>query len=99
MGWPKMAFIEKRLAGDPTNWWAPNHAAIAAMLRTTGLAVAAQPAHEIYVSANRCIRETMTPRNWRRPPGAVGEAEQRRNHPGDRLPTRGKPWRWGAGAS
>src|SRR5690606_41858933 len=23
-GWPKMAFIEERLAGDPTNWWAPN---------------------------------------------------------------------------
>ena len=48
-GWPKMAFIEKELAGDPTNWWAPNHSAIVAMLRTTGLRVTAQPAHEIYV--------------------------------------------------
>lgn len=48
-GWPKMAFIEKELAGDPTNWWAPNHAAIRAMLRTTGLCVTAQPAHEIYL--------------------------------------------------
>jgi len=48
-GWPKMAFIEKELAGDPTNWWAPNHAAIVGMLKTTGLRVTAQPAHEIYV--------------------------------------------------
>src|SRR5438270_64283 len=23
-GWPSMAFIEHRLAGDPTNWWAPD---------------------------------------------------------------------------
>ncbi|HYP16372.1 MAG TPA: TIGR04290 family methyltransferase, partial [Opitutus sp.] len=48
-GWPKMAFIEKSLAGDPTNWWAPNHACIEAMLRTTGLGVLHHPAHEIYI--------------------------------------------------
>jgi tRNA (mo5U34)-methyltransferase len=48
-GWPKMAFIERRLAGDLTNWWAPNHAAVLAMLRSTGLKVVAQPGHEIYV--------------------------------------------------
>ena len=48
-GWPKMAFIEKELAGDWTNWWAPNHAAIIAMLRTSGLDVVAKAAHEIYV--------------------------------------------------
>jgi tRNA (mo5U34)-methyltransferase len=48
-GWPKMAFIEHKLAGDLTNWWAPNHAAVRAMLRTAGLDVVAQPGHEIYV--------------------------------------------------
>ncbi|HLP06586.1 MAG TPA: TIGR04290 family methyltransferase [Opitutaceae bacterium] len=48
-GWPKLAFIEKQLAGDVTNWWAPNHACIEAMLRTCGLEVRAHPAHEIYV--------------------------------------------------
>lgn len=48
-GWPKMAFIERRLAGDLTNWWAPNHAAVLGMLRSTGLTVRAQPGHEIYV--------------------------------------------------
>ena len=48
-GWPTMAFIEQRLAGDPTNWWAPNHAAVEAMLRSSGLRVTARPGHEIYV--------------------------------------------------
>jgi tRNA (mo5U34)-methyltransferase len=48
-GWPKMSFIEKKLAGDPTNWWAPNHAAVEAMLRSTGMKVTARPGHEIYV--------------------------------------------------
>jgi tRNA (mo5U34)-methyltransferase len=49
-GWPVMAFIEKRLANDPTNWWAPNHACIEAMLRTCGLNVTAKPGHEIYIT-------------------------------------------------
>jgi tRNA (mo5U34)-methyltransferase len=48
-GWPKMAFIEHALAGDPTNWWAPNHAAVLALLRSSGLTLASQPGHEIYV--------------------------------------------------
>ncbi|MFD2247056.1 TIGR04290 family methyltransferase [Pontibacter ruber] len=48
-GWPKMAFIEKRLAGDVTNWWAPNHAGIEAMLRTCGLKVTQRPGHEMYI--------------------------------------------------
>lgn len=48
-GWPKMAFIERSLAGDPTNWWAPNHACIEAMLRSCGLHVTARPGHEIYL--------------------------------------------------
>lgn len=49
-GWPKMAFIEHRLAGDPTNWWAANHAAVLALLRSTGFRVTAQPAHELYLA-------------------------------------------------
>jgi len=49
-GWPQMAFIERRLAGDPTNWWAPNAAACEAMLRSTGLHVTARPGHEIWVA-------------------------------------------------
>ncbi|MCB0310134.1 MAG: DUF1698 domain-containing protein [Bdellovibrionales bacterium] len=32
--WPKMAFIEDRLQGDPSNWWVPNGTAIKALLRS-----------------------------------------------------------------
>ncbi len=52
-GWPKLAFIERELAGDPTNWWAPNHACVEAMVRSTGLEVRERPGHEIYVCAPR----------------------------------------------
>jgi len=48
-GWPRMAFIEHRLAGDPTNWWAANSPAIEAMLRSARLTVTARPGHEIYL--------------------------------------------------
>ena len=46
-----MAFIEGRLADDPTNWWAPNHSGVQAMLRAAGFDVLAHPAHEVYVCA------------------------------------------------
>lgn len=48
-GWPKMAFLEHHFAGDPTNWWAPNHAAVEAMLRSAGMKVTGRPGHEIYL--------------------------------------------------
>jgi len=34
--WPRMAFIENRFAGDATNWWVPDAAAVEAMLRSSG---------------------------------------------------------------
>jgi len=48
-GWPRMAFIEQRLADDPTNWWAPNSACVQAMLRSSGFDVEAQLAHETWL--------------------------------------------------
>jgi tRNA (mo5U34)-methyltransferase len=48
-GWPKMAFIEKRLADDPTNWWAPNLACVQAMLRSSGLRIISSPAMETFI--------------------------------------------------
>jgi tRNA (mo5U34)-methyltransferase len=48
-GWPRMAFIERCFAGDPTNWWVPNHAGVAAMLRSSGLAVTSHLGHELYL--------------------------------------------------
>jgi len=49
-GWPKMAFIEHRLAGDPTNWWAPNRACVEAMLRSAGLEPVGSPGHEFHLA-------------------------------------------------
>jgi tRNA (mo5U34)-methyltransferase len=60
-GWPKMAFIERRLEDDPTNWWAPNRACAEAMLRSAGLEPLASPGHEIVVArreADQARRES-----------------------------------------
>jgi tRNA (mo5U34)-methyltransferase len=48
-GWPSMAFIERRLADDETNWWAPNAACVEAMARSAGLRIDAHPAHETWL--------------------------------------------------
>lgn len=49
VGWPKMAFIEHKVAGDDTNWWAPSHACVQAMVRSAGGRVVDRPGHEIYI--------------------------------------------------
>jgi tRNA (mo5U34)-methyltransferase len=46
---PKLHFIEKKYAGDPTNWWIPNRAAAEAMLRSAGFAIVNHPAPEVFV--------------------------------------------------
>lgn len=46
---PCMYFIEKKYAGDPTNWWIPNHGAMEAMLRSSGLEIAAHPEAETWI--------------------------------------------------
>jgi tRNA (mo5U34)-methyltransferase len=48
-GYPKMHFIEHRYAGDPTNWWAPNAACSAAMLRSAGFDILEQPESEVFI--------------------------------------------------
>ncbi|MFP4416154.1 MAG: TIGR04290 family methyltransferase [Chitinivibrionales bacterium] len=48
-GWPHMAFVEKSLNHDPTNWWVPNSAAIEAMLRSAGMRIMGQPGTETYL--------------------------------------------------
>ena len=45
---PCMYFIEKQYAGDPTNWWIPNHGAMEAMLRSSGLEIVAHPEPETW---------------------------------------------------
>jgi tRNA (mo5U34)-methyltransferase len=46
---PSMYFIEKKYAGDPTNWWIPNHGAMEAMLRSSGLEIVVHPEPETWV--------------------------------------------------
>jgi tRNA (mo5U34)-methyltransferase len=48
-GWPKVAFVEHRLAGDPTNWWIPNHAGVEAILRASGMRITERLPHEMYL--------------------------------------------------
>jgi tRNA (mo5U34)-methyltransferase len=47
--WPKMAFIEKKFAGDPTNWWLLNAEGVESMIRSIGFKVTKRPGHEIYI--------------------------------------------------
>jgi tRNA (mo5U34)-methyltransferase len=46
---PKLHFIEKRYAQDPTNWFVPNRAAAEAMLRSSGFTIEAHPEEEVYI--------------------------------------------------
>jgi tRNA (mo5U34)-methyltransferase len=48
-GWPRAAFVEHKLAGDPTNWWAADAACVEAMTRSAGLWVRERPGHEIWI--------------------------------------------------
>ena len=48
-GYPKLHFIENRYSGDPTNWWAPNAACSAAMLRSAGFAILDHPEDEVFL--------------------------------------------------
>ncbi|CAN5859463.1 TIGR04290 family methyltransferase [soil metagenome] len=50
---PAMYFVEQSYAGDPTNWWVPNQAAMEAMLRSAGLRIDAHPAPEVYFCSPR----------------------------------------------
>jgi tRNA (mo5U34)-methyltransferase len=56
-GFPKMFFIEKRYSGDPTNWWIPNRACAAAMLRSAGFTIEDQPETEVFICRYRPLPE------------------------------------------
>ncbi|WP_435170100.1 TIGR04290 family methyltransferase [Falsirhodobacter sp. 1013] len=46
---PLLYFIERRYAGDPTNWFVPNRAGMEAMLRSAGFRVIEHPEREVYL--------------------------------------------------
>ena len=59
-GYPSMAFVEKSLAGDFTNWWVPNHQGIISMLRSCGFKVESMPEEETYI----CIKDESLPTDY-----------------------------------
>ena len=69
----------QELAGDRTNWWAPDDACVRAMLRSAGLRVIDAPAHETYVCERDCgddpawalRRAELNAALWRRAPNGV----------------------------
>ena len=48
-GFPRLAFIEHCYAGDDTNWWIPNRACTAAMLRSAGFVIDGNPEEEVFI--------------------------------------------------
>ena len=49
LSFPRLSFVEHRYAGDNTNWWIPNRACTAAMLRSAGFLIEANPEEEVFV--------------------------------------------------
>ena len=47
--YPKLHFVEKKYSHDETNWWVPNAACSAAMLRSAGFQVVAHPEEEVFL--------------------------------------------------
>ena len=56
-GFPCMYFIERRYAGDPTNWWVPNESGMAAILRSAGLDLVAHPFTEMWICDRGALPE------------------------------------------
>jgi tRNA (mo5U34)-methyltransferase len=54
-GYPKLHFIENEYSNDPTNWWAPNAACSAAMLRSAGFEILEHPEEEVFLCRRREI--------------------------------------------
>lgn len=72
--WPKIAFLEHKLAGDPTNWWAPNHQGILSMLRSCGLKVTSMPEDETYVAEkDSALHSSLNTWNYSEYLSAVGK--------------------------
>lgn len=48
-GYPRLHFVEKKYSHDETNWWVPNAACSAAMLRSAGFQLIAHPEQEVFL--------------------------------------------------
>ena len=72
-GWPKLHFIEHSYSHDNTNWWAPNRAASAAMLRAAGFTIESNPEDEVFI----CRRATLPDARYGAVYPATGKAGAR----------------------
>jgi tRNA (mo5U34)-methyltransferase len=48
-GYPRLHFVENKYSRDETNWWIPNAACSAAMLRSSGFRIVAHPEEEVFL--------------------------------------------------
>jgi tRNA (mo5U34)-methyltransferase len=58
--YPKLHFVERKYAGDWTNWWVPNRACAEAMLRAAGFAIETRAEDEVYI----CRRGKRPFKDW-----------------------------------
>jgi tRNA (mo5U34)-methyltransferase len=64
---PRLHFVERSYAGDPTNWWIPNRAGMEAMLRSAGFTIVDHPDGDVFVcrrppvKARRAAAEPVSP--------------------------------------
>jgi tRNA (mo5U34)-methyltransferase len=47
--YPRLHFVEHQYSHDETNWWLPNAACSAAMLRSSGFSIVAHPEEEVFL--------------------------------------------------
>ena len=60
---PRLYFVEKRYANDPTNWWIPNQSCFEAMLRSAGFAILDHPEAEVFVCRRTRLTGPIDPRD------------------------------------
>ena len=60
---PRMYFVEKRYANDPTNWWIPNRACFEAMLRSAGFEILEHAEDEVFICRRTTLSEPLNYEN------------------------------------
>ena len=68
--WPKLHFVEHSYSRDWTNWFIPNRAASAAMLRSSGFEIVSNPDPEVFVCRTAARAYPASPVHPARPPAA-----------------------------
>ena len=53
---PRLHFVEQSYSSDPTNWWLPNRACTAAMIRSAGFEILDHPEEEVFI----CRRQPLS---------------------------------------